>query len=87
MSGRRAVVTGLGAICCLGCDVRAIWERMVAHPDFCYRHPTCRMQTPTYRKKYIDPLPEDPQLPVLVEDADAGFPDLTRYQRKAEVKG
>jgi len=29
MSGRRAVVTGLGAICCLGCDVSAIWERMV----------------------------------------------------------
>jgi len=44
---------------------------MVSHPDFCYRHPQCRMQTPAYRKKYIDPLPDNPQLPVSIEEIDA----------------
>lgn len=61
--------------------IQAIWDKMVAHPDFCYRHPGCRMQTAAYRKKYIDPLPESPRLPVLVEDADAGFPDPQKYAR------
>ena len=64
--------------------IQAIWDKMTGHPDFCYRHPSCRMQTPAYRKKYIDPLPDDPQLPVLVEDADAGFPDPEKYARKGE---
>jgi len=62
--------------------IQAIWDKMVSHADFCYRHPTCRMQTRAYRKKYIDPLPDDPQLPVLVEDADAGFPDPEKYRRR-----
>ena len=51
--------------------IEAIWQKMISHPDFCYRHPQCRMQTPAYRKKYIDPLPDNPQLPVSIEEIDA----------------
>jgi MoaA/NifB/PqqE/SkfB family radical SAM enzyme len=51
--------------------IEAIWQKMVSHPDFCYRHPQCRMQTPAYRKKYIDPLPDNPQLPVAIEEVEA----------------
>ena len=47
-----------------------IWNKMINHPDFNYRHKTCRMQTPAYRAKYIDPLPDDPKLPVSVEDIE-----------------
>jgi MoaA/NifB/PqqE/SkfB family radical SAM enzyme len=51
--------------------IEVIWQKMVSHPDFCYRHPQCRMQTPAYRKKYIDPLPDNPQLPVAIEEIEA----------------
>ena len=47
--------------------VQAIWHKMVSHPDFSCRHLTCRMQTPAYRAKYIDSLPENPKLPVPIE--------------------
>lgn len=47
--------------------VQAIWHKMVSHPDFACRHLTCRMQTPSYRAKYIDVLPEDSKLPVPIE--------------------
>lgn len=47
-----------------------IWNRMTNHPDFNYHHKTCRMQSPAYRAKYIDPLPEHPKLPVSIEDIE-----------------
>jgi MoaA/NifB/PqqE/SkfB family radical SAM enzyme len=47
-----------------------IWKKMVSHPDFCYRYASCRMQTPEYRAKYIDPLPCDVRLPVPIENYD-----------------
>jgi MoaA/NifB/PqqE/SkfB family radical SAM enzyme len=47
-----------------------IWTRMVSHPDFCRKHPTCRMQTPAYRKRYIDFLPDDIKLPVAIEEVE-----------------
>jgi len=52
-----------------------IWRKMISHPDFCYRYASCRMQTPEYRAKYIDPLPDDVVLPVPVENfGDAPIP-------------
>lgn len=50
--------------------LREIWRKMVAHPDFCYRYASCRMQTPEYRAKYIDVLPDDARLPVPIENFD-----------------
>ena len=40
------------------------------HPDFCRKHPTCRMQTPAYRERYIDILPDDVKLPVSIEEVE-----------------
>ncbi len=51
-------------------SLKEIWCKMVAHPDFCYRYASCRMQTPGYRAKYIDILPDDVRLPVPVENFD-----------------
>ena len=48
--------------------IQAIWHKMTSHPDFNKRYPTCRMQSKAYRKKYIDPLPNDVKLPVAIED-------------------
>lgn len=47
-----------------------IWKKMATHPDFCYRHPTCRMQTPAYRARFIDILPDDARLPVKIEQVE-----------------
>jgi len=52
--------------------IQAIWHRMVSHPDFCSRHLTCRMQTPAYRAKYIDPLPDGAKLPIPIEHYASG---------------
>jgi len=51
--------------------LQAIWHKMVSHPDFRERHLTCRMQTPSYREKYIDILPDDVRLPVSIEEIEA----------------
>jgi MoaA/NifB/PqqE/SkfB family radical SAM enzyme len=51
--------------------VQVIWNKMLTHPDFRIHHKTCRMQTPEYRAKYIDPLPENTKLPVPIEVIDA----------------
>ncbi len=58
-----------------------IWFRMTHHPDFCYRHATCRMQTPAYRKKYIDPIPDDATLPVPISNY-ADLPPLPKNELK-----
>jgi MoaA/NifB/PqqE/SkfB family radical SAM enzyme len=68
----------------------AIWKKMVSHPDFCYRYASCRMQTPEYRAKYIDSLPDDMRLPVPIEEYE-GPPiprnEFTRKQDAAELGG
>jgi len=45
-----------------------IWMEMRRHPHFSKRHMTCRMQTPSYRRKFIDILPDDFTLPVPIEE-------------------
>ncbi len=52
-------------------SLKDIWVTMVSHKDFCYNHPTCRMQTPAYRARYIDVLPDDIRLPVAIETVEA----------------
>lgn len=51
--------------------IQILWNKMISHPDFSYHHKTCRMQTPQYRAKYIDPLPDDVRLPVPIETIEA----------------
>ena len=47
--------------------IQVLWNKMISHPDFSFHHKTCRMQTLEYRRKYIDPMPEHPQLPIPIE--------------------
>ncbi len=50
--------------------IQSIWKKMVSHPDFSKRYPTCRMQSKSYRKKYIDTVPSDMKLPIPIEMYD-----------------
>ncbi|MEE9584646.1 MAG: radical SAM protein [Candidatus Brocadiales bacterium] len=54
--------------------IQTIWKKMVTHPDFNRRFPSCRMQSKAYRKKYIDPLPTNPKLPVPIESIPDNIP-------------
>jgi len=51
-------------------SLKQIWYEMISHPDFSYKHRTCRMQTPAYREKFIDILPDNPKLPVTIEEVE-----------------
>jgi MoaA/NifB/PqqE/SkfB family radical SAM enzyme len=62
-----------------------IWQKMVTHPDFCYRYASCRMQTPEYRAKYIDPLPDDIRLPVPVDNFDGPPIARNEFTRKLDA--
>ncbi len=50
--------------------IQLLWQKMVNHPDFKVHHKTCRMQTPSYRAKYVDWLADDVHLPVPIEQID-----------------
>lgn len=47
--------------------LEALWERMVSHREYGVRKQSCRMQSPRYRSRYIEPLPEGEPLPVPIE--------------------
>jgi MoaA/NifB/PqqE/SkfB family radical SAM enzyme len=47
--------------------LEAIWEKMVTHPEYGVRSQTCRMQSPRYRRRYVEPIPEGTPLPVPIE--------------------
>ena len=49
-------------------SLQQIWTEMRNHPHFSKRHMTCRMQTPSYRRKFIDVLPDDFRLPFPIEE-------------------
>lgn len=50
--------------------LKQIWYEMISHPDFSYKHRTCRMQTPSYRERFIDVLPDNPKLPVDIKEVE-----------------
>ena len=47
--------------------LKKIWYSMVSHPAYKHRSTFCRMQNPQFRHFYIDPIPEDAQLPYPIE--------------------
>lgn len=61
--------------------IEIIWQKMTSHPDFNHRFPSCRMQTPSYRAKYIDHLPDNPLLPIPIEQYD-GLPPISEMAKK-----
>jgi MoaA/NifB/PqqE/SkfB family radical SAM enzyme len=65
-------------------SLQEIWHKMVGHPDFCYRYAACRMQTPEYRAKYIDMLPDNMRLPVPIENFDGSPVPRNEFSRKRD---
>jgi MoaA/NifB/PqqE/SkfB family radical SAM enzyme len=44
-------------------SVKDLWKKMLQHPAYCHRRQTCRMQDLGFRKRYIDSIPRDADLP------------------------
>ncbi|MDD5749118.1 MAG: radical SAM protein [Actinomycetota bacterium] len=47
--------------------LRQIWKRMREHPEYSKKLVPCRMQDMSFRKKYIDKIPDDAALPYPIE--------------------
>ncbi len=47
--------------------LRAIWNRMRAHPEYSKKTVPCRMQDPEFRRRYIDKIPPDVPLPYPID--------------------
>jgi len=52
-----------------------LWEKLTSHPAYCRHQDNCRMQSPEFRNKYINPIPPNTPLPVLIEAFDDGKND------------
>jgi MoaA/NifB/PqqE/SkfB family radical SAM enzyme len=64
----------------------AIWYKMTAHPDFSIHHKTCRMQTPEYRARYIDVLPDEIKFPIYIEDVERYRAEKEKAEAGAAVE-
>lgn len=51
-------------------SVAELWGKLTAHPAWRRHQDTCRMQSPDFRSRYIDPLPPGTGLPVPIESLD-----------------
>lgn len=51
-------------------SVGDIWERLSTHSAYCERRYDCRMMSPDFREKYVDPIPEDAPLPYPIAKLD-----------------
>lgn len=47
--------------------VRGLWEKMIQTPPYDRRAQSCRMQDPDFRRKFIDPLPDEGPFPYPLE--------------------
>ncbi|MDP6381268.1 MAG: radical SAM protein, partial [Phycisphaerae bacterium] len=47
--------------------LETIWRKMVTRPEFGPQSQSCRMQSAKYRKKYIECISDDEQLPVRID--------------------
>jgi MoaA/NifB/PqqE/SkfB family radical SAM enzyme len=48
-----------------------LWQKLGDHPAYCKHRQTCRMQSPAFREKYIQPIPEKAPLPYPIKSLDA----------------
>ena len=48
-------------------SIKEIWKKMVRHPAYNHRITYCRMQHPNFRRIYIDPIPDDTNLPYDID--------------------
>lgn len=49
-------------------SIQELWATLLAHPEYRRRKLRCRMQDPEFRKRYIDPIPEDAELPYRISE-------------------
>lgn len=59
-------------------SVPELWNKLTGHPAYCRHQDACRMQSLEFRRKYINPVPADAPLPVLIEELDHGTDDQPR---------
>ena len=64
--------------------LKKAWTRMTQHSEYRHKRPTCRMQNPEYRKKYIDPVPDGVIWPVPIEYYENK--DASRVKHHRETK-
>lgn len=48
-----------------------LWNKLTEHPAYCEHQRECRMQSPAFREKYIDPIPDETELPYAIEKLEA----------------
>lgn len=48
----------------------SLWQKLSDHPAYCEHRRQCRMQTPAFREKYIQPIPDKISLPYPIEKLD-----------------
>ena len=49
-------------------SVKSLWKKLIRHPAYCQHQLSCRMQDLFFRKKYIDKIPENADLPYAISD-------------------
>ena len=52
-------------------SVADLWKKLSSHPAYCRHQDKCRMQSLEFRNKYINPIPPNTPLPVLIEELES----------------
>jgi MoaA/NifB/PqqE/SkfB family radical SAM enzyme len=52
-----------------------LWEKLTSHSAYCRHQDHCRMQSAEFRNKYINLIPPDTPLPILIEELEDGKDD------------
>ena len=48
-------------------SIRSIWKKIIKHPAYNHISRRCRMQNPSFRQHYVDPIPTNAILPYPIE--------------------
>jgi MoaA/NifB/PqqE/SkfB family radical SAM enzyme len=52
-------------------SIKEIWNKMRKHPEYRNWRNRCRMQSPDFRKKYINKIPDNANLPYPIDKLDS----------------
>ena len=48
-------------------SIKSIWKKIIKHPAYNHISRRCRMQNPSFRQHYVDPIPDKAILPYPIE--------------------
>ena len=48
-------------------SIKSIWKKIIKHPAYNHISRRCRMQNPSFRQHYVDPIPDNAILPYPIE--------------------